>query len=146
MIHCYQETGHVQKAFSLQKEMVDMGVRPDNKTYNSLILGHLKEGKLSETKDLVDDMKAKGLIPEADTYSLLIQGHCDLKDFNGAYVWYREMLENGFLPNVCICNELSTGLRKDGRLQEAQSICSEMIANGMDNLDTNEDLSDVAKM
>lgn len=56
------------------------------------------------------------------------------------------MLENGFLPNVCICNELSTGLRKEGRLQEAQSICSEMIANGMDNLDTNEDLSDVAKM
>ncbi|KAJ6773253.1 ATPASE EXPRESSION PROTEIN 3 [Salix koriyanagi] len=145
MIHFYQEIGHVQKAFALQQEMVDMGIRPDNKTYNSLILGHLKEGKLSETKDLVDDMKVKGLIPEADTYNLLIKGHCDLKDFNGAYVWYREMLENGFLPNVCICNELSTGLRKEGSLQEAQSICSEMIANGMDDLDTNEDLSAVAK-
>ncbi|KAJ6433142.1 hypothetical protein OIU84_020210 [Salix udensis] len=145
MIHFYQEIGHVQKAFALQQEMVDMGIRPDNKTYNSLILGHLKEGKLSETKDLVDDMKVKGLIPEADTYSLLIKGHCDLKDFNGAYVWYREMLESGFLPNVCICNELSTGLRKGGSLQEAQSICSEMIANGMDDLDTNEDLSAVAK-
>ncbi|KAB5539161.1 hypothetical protein DKX38_016694 [Salix brachista] len=145
MIHFYQEIGHVQKAFALQQEMVDMGIRPDNKTYNSLILGHLKEGKLSETKDLVDDMKVKGLIPEADTYSLLIKGHCDLKDFNGAYVWYREMLENGFLPNVCICNELSTGLRNGGSLQEAQSICSEMIANGMDDLDTNEDLSAVVK-
>ncbi|CAK7325091.1 unnamed protein product [Dovyalis caffra] len=146
MIHFYQEIGHVQKAFALRQEMVDKGVRPDNMTYNSLILGCLKEGKLLETKDLVDDMKAKGLTPEADTYSMLIKGHCDLKDFNGAYFWYREMLENGFLPNVCICNDLSTGLRQRGRLQEAQIICSEMIANGMDDLNTNGELSGVAKI
>ncbi|KAL4318643.1 hypothetical protein GQ457_18G004890 [Hibiscus cannabinus] len=91
-------------------------------------------------------MKAKGLVPKADTYDLLIKGYCEHKDFIGAYPWYREMFENHFLPRLSTCKELVIGLRGQGRLQEAQIICLEMKAKGMDNWSTNEDLLAAAKI
>ncbi|XWS43470.1 hypothetical protein CRYUN_Cryun16bG0106900 [Craigia yunnanensis] len=114
-------------------------------TYTSLILGHFRRGNLSEIKNLVSDMKAKGFVPKADTYNLLIRGYCEQKDFIEAYVWYREMFENHFLPRFTTCKELMTGLRKQGRLQEAQIISSEMKAKGMDDWSSDESLSAVAK-
>jgi len=50
------------------------------------------------------------------------------------------MLENGFRPIVCIC------LEREGGLQEARIISCEMIVNGMDDLNSNEELSAVAKI
>ncbi|KAJ0007721.1 hypothetical protein Pint_30590 [Pistacia integerrima] len=146
LIHCYVQHRDLQKVLALHSEMVDQGIRPDNLTYNSLIFGFLKEGKLSEVKDLVNSMKARGLIPKADTYNILIKGYCEIKDFGGAYIWYREMLENGFLPSFGICNELTSGLKRDGRLEEVQIICSEMSAKGIDDWNITEDLSAAAKM
>ncbi|KAK3198099.1 hypothetical protein Dsin_021514 [Dipteronia sinensis] len=111
--------------------MVKQGIHPDKIT-NSLILGHLSEGKLSKVEDLVSDMKINGLNHKADTYSILVKGYCELNNFGEAYVWYREMFENGFLPSLSICNELATGLKWEGRLKEAQIISSEMSIKGMD--------------
>ncbi|KAE8654131.1 Thioredoxin superfamily protein [Hibiscus syriacus] len=132
MIHLYSEHGDVENAFSLYHKMIDQGISPDKMTYNSLILGQFKRGNLLEIKDLVGDMRSKGLVPKCDTYDLVIKGYCEHKDFIGAYTWCREMLESHFLPLFTTCNELVIGLRKEGRLQEAQIICSELKAKGMD--------------
>ncbi|KAM1514555.1 hypothetical protein ACFX10_013756 [Malus domestica] len=91
-------------------------------------------------------MKAQGLTPKADTYSLLVKGHCELKDFSGAYFWYRELFENGFLLNASTCHELTSGLQKEGRLREAEIVCSEMSAKGMNDCSSNEDLFSVANV
>ncbi|KAK0593379.1 hypothetical protein LWI29_035706 [Acer saccharum] len=120
--------------------MVEQGIHPDKMTYNSLILGHLREGKLSKVEDLVSDMKIKGLNPKADTYSILVKGYCELNNFGEAYIWYREMFENGFHPSLSICNELTTSLKQVGRLKEAQIISSEMSIKGMDAHIINEDM------
>ncbi|KAJ0078231.1 hypothetical protein Patl1_36633 [Pistacia atlantica] len=147
-IHCYVLHRDLQKVLALHSEMVDRGIRPDKVTNNGLIFGFLKEGKESEVKDVVDYMKARGLIPKADTYTykMLIKGYCELKNFGGTYIWYKEMLENGFLPSIGICNELTTGLKRDGRLEEVQIICSEMSAERTDDCNITEDLSAAAKM
>ncbi|KAJ0013389.1 hypothetical protein Pint_21886 [Pistacia integerrima] len=112
LMHCYVLHRDLQKILALHSEMVDRGIHPD---------------------------KARGLIPKADTYNILIKGYCELNYFVGAYIWYRETLENGFLPSFGICNELIAGLKRDGRLEEVQIICSEMSAKGMDDWNITED-------
>ena len=56
------------------------------------------------------------------------------------------MFENGLLPDISSCNELVSGLKMQGRLQETHIICSEISIKGIDHWFTNEDLSAVAKM
>ena len=85
------------------------------------------------------------MVPKANTYNILVKGHCERKDFTRAYVWYREMADNSFLLNACTCNELTIGLPKEGRLQEAQIVYSEMKVKLMDDWSTANDLSAVAK-
>ncbi|KAE8687100.1 hypothetical protein F3Y22_tig00111022pilonHSYRG00027 [Hibiscus syriacus] len=140
LIHLYAEHVNVKNAFSLHHEMVDRGICPDKMTYNSMIMGQFNKGNLLEIKDLIGDIKAKGLVPKADTYELLIKGYFEHKDFIGAYLWYREMFENCFLPRFSTCKELVIGLRGKGKLQEAQIICSKMKAKGTDNWRSDEDL------
>ncbi|CAL0310501.1 unnamed protein product [Lupinus luteus] len=133
MIYCYAEEGNVSKAMSLHQQMVDQGVDADKVTYNCLILAYLRDRRASEVKHLVDDMKAKGLVPKADTYNILIKGHCDLKDFNGAYFWYREMFDWGMLLNANLCYQLISGLGEEGMLQEAQFVSSELSSRELNN-------------
>ncbi|KAL9332050.1 hypothetical protein ACSQ67_001660 [Phaseolus vulgaris] len=122
MIYSYAEYGNVLKAVSLHQQMLDQGVDSDKVTYNCLILAYLRDRRVSEIKHIVDDMKAKGLVPKADTYNILVKGHCDLKDFNGAYFWYREMTDGGLLLNARMCSLLISGLREEGMLLEAQIV------------------------
>jgi pentatricopeptide repeat protein len=126
MIYGYAEDGNVLKATSMHQQMVDQGVDSDKVTYNCLILAHLRDRRVSEIKHIFDDMKAKGLVPKTDTYKILVKGHCDLKDFNGAYFWYREMFDAGFILNDRICYQLISGLREEGMLHEAQIVSSEL--------------------
>lgn len=90
-------------------------------------------------------MIAKGLAPNDDTFNTLIEGHCKLKDLDGAYMWYKEMLKVGFLPCFSACNELLSGLRCEGRLKEAEIISSEMSVKGVDRLSLHEDASAAPK-
>nr|GMD54855.1 3-dehydroquinate synthase, chloroplastic [Ipomoea batatas] len=145
LIYCYALHGEVGKSFALRNKMEEQGIHADKMTYNSLILGHLKKGECQEARDLVDTMKARGIVPNSNTYNTLISGHCKLKDFDGAYIWYREMFENGFLPVISICTELISGLKAEGKSKEAQTICSEMSAKGLDEWSSNEDFSVVSE-
>ncbi|KAJ0807937.1 putative tetratricopeptide-like helical domain superfamily [Helianthus annuus] len=126
LIRFYEEVGFVEKVFALHREMINNGVVPDRMTYNSLIIGYLKERKIHESKDVIDQMKAAGLDPKADTYDTMIKGLCDIAMFSEGYVWYREMVANGYFPNVSVARELRTGLEEEGKLQEVQIMDSEM--------------------
>ncbi|KAI3471986.1 hypothetical protein Pfo_028674 [Paulownia fortunei] len=131
--------GHIQKANNLCSEMLNLGIPPDKMTYNSLIMGRLKE-EICRARDLFGDMIAKGLAPNDATFNTLIEGHCKLKDFDGGHMWYKEMLKIGFLPSISVCDELLSGLREEGRFKEAEIISSEMSIKGVDE-SLHEDLS-----
>ncbi|OMO68217.1 hypothetical protein COLO4_29826 [Corchorus olitorius] len=134
LIDGYCTVGKLKDAFRFYDEMVEGETRPTIVTYNTLMNGLCKKGR------------TKGLGPKADTYNLLIGEYCEQKDFVGAYFWYREMFENNFLPSFTACNELVIGLREQGRLQEADIICSEMKAKGMDDSSSDEGVAAVAKV
>ncbi|KAL0338572.1 UNVERIFIED_CONTAM: Pentatricopeptide repeat-containing protein, mitochondrial [Sesamum angustifolium] len=119
------------------KEMSHWNLTPDR----ILDYGALERGNVQGARDLFDDMMAKGLAPSDGIFNTLIEGHCKLKDFEGAYMWYKEMLKIGFLPCISVCNELLSGLRAEGRFQEAEIICSEMSIKGVDDLRLQDDLS-----
>ncbi|EFH47770.1 hypothetical protein ARALYDRAFT_350399 [Arabidopsis lyrata subsp. lyrata] len=141
VLHCYAVHGDMDKAFNLQKQMIEKSIGLDKTTYNSLILGQLKVGKLCEVRSLIDEMKAREMEPEADTYDIIVKGHCEMKDYMGAYVWYREMQEKGLLLDVCIGDELVSGLKEEWRSKEAENVISEMNGRKLGDVIVDEDLS-----
>ncbi|XP_047333930.1 pentatricopeptide repeat-containing protein At5g12100, mitochondrial-like [Impatiens glandulifera] len=146
LVHTFVELGDVESAYLWHDKMVAEGIEHDKMTFNSLIKACFIEGKLVGVRDVLEDMKGAGLILKADTYSILIKGHCDLMDFNGAYCWYREMQEKGFLLSVSVCNELICGLKEEGKIEEVETICSQMSMKIIEKWDSNEDdLSTTAK-
>jgi pentatricopeptide repeat protein len=146
VLHCYAVHGDMEKAFNLQKQMIEKSIGLDKTTYNSLILGQLKVGKLCEVRSLIDEMNAREMEPEADTYNIIVKGHCEVKDYMSAYVWYREMQEKGFLLDVCIGNELVSGLKEEWRSKEAEIVISEMNGRMLGDVTVDEDLSATEKL
>ncbi|GLT93418.1 hypothetical protein SLE2022_112120 [Rubroshorea leprosula] len=139
--------GMVEKAEWVLKKEIENGLAPDVVLYNTMVSEYCRIGDVNGAIWTVDQFEKHQLRPNCITFNLLVnKAHCELKDFNGAYARHREMFENGFLLNFSICSELVTGLRKEGMLQEARIICSEMSSRGMDGWRTYEDLFAVAKV
>ncbi|KAF5187422.1 Pentatricopeptide repeat-containing protein [Thalictrum thalictroides] len=142
-IRCHAKYGDAQKAFTLHQEMVEKGIH-NRMSYNSLIMGHCREGNVLQAIQHFFGMEARGIVPISVTYSILIEGHCRSNDFCGAYDWCKEMLAKGFVPSVSICNELITGLENEGKLQQAELLGHELSEKGSFGCIGSSDLSAVA--
>ncbi|GFY82705.1 nucleotide-diphospho-sugar transferases superfamily protein [Actinidia rufa] len=116
------------------------GILPNAQIYHILINSHCTAGKLKDAFRFLDEMLRKEIVPTVVTYNAFIHGLCKKNRVAEA-----EEL-NGYLPDIGSCNELVSGLRKQGRLQETHLICSEMSSKGIDDWCTDDDLSAVAKM
>lgn len=127
LIDCYVKHGDIEKANSLCTEMFNNGILLDKTAYHSLIAGCL-EG----ATDLFNNRIGKGLAPSDNTFNMLIQGHCKMNDIEGAFMWYKEMLKMGLHPSVSACNILLSGLKQEGRLEEAEIVCSGMSMKDVD--------------
>lgn len=55
--------------------MVNRGLTPDIKTYNTLILSYCKELKLRESRLLLHEMIGRGICPDDFTCRVLIEGY-----------------------------------------------------------------------
>ncbi|KAF3955075.1 hypothetical protein CMV_019672 [Castanea mollissima] len=164
LISGYSNVVNVQKCLSLYENLKKLSIKPTLNTYHPLISACSEEDMLLADY-LFYEMLGMGFSPDGVVYNAIIhsyakygdvqilqkafalhrEGHCERKDFTGAYVWYRDMADNGFLLNACTCNKLTAGLRREGRLREAQIVCSEMKVKLMDDWSTADDLSAVAK-
>ncbi|KAL0011889.1 hypothetical protein SO802_006997 [Lithocarpus litseifolius] len=106
IIHSYAKYGDVQKAFALHREMIDRGIHADKMTYDSLIVGNFREGKLSGVKDLVNDLKRCLVWLSSQHHNLSTKSIADLRkegrsDVEEANFWQAE-LHNGVLAVVRI--------------------------------------------
>ncbi|XP_047329305.1 pentatricopeptide repeat-containing protein At5g12100, mitochondrial-like [Impatiens glandulifera] len=114
--------GRLCEAELIMRDMENRKIIPNAQIYNSLIMANIEERKMEDAKRIVEEMKGRGLLPNEDTYCILIKGHCGVKDFVGAYGWYRELIQNGLVLNMAVCNELICGLREEGMESEILSI------------------------
>ncbi|PIA59146.1 hypothetical protein AQUCO_00400184v1 [Aquilegia coerulea] len=87
------------------------GLKPNTTTYNSLIGGFCKVGKVSEAKDLSKDMLACGLCnndrfaawkPDIVVYSIILDGMCKTGQLFEAKELFDSLLTKDLRPDVDI--------------------------------------------
>ena len=81
MINGYRHTAglkNLDRAFSLFREMISGGVKPNAVTYNILVDGLCKDGRIRCARLLLTEMQAAGLAPNLVTCASLLDGYAKM--------------------------------------------------------------------
>ncbi|KAF8369843.1 hypothetical protein HHK36_032133 [Tetracentron sinense] len=71
------DSGRLKEAVELFEEMVSkVQVMPDALTYNVLVNGFCREGKVDQARKIMDFMRKNGCCPNIFNYSALMNGFC----------------------------------------------------------------------
>jgi pentatricopeptide repeat domain-containing protein 1/leucine-rich PPR motif-containing protein len=81
----------VDKAMNLFEEMQSKKITPDAVTYNSLIDGLFKSGKISFALELVDEMHDRGQPADVITYNSLLHALCKNHQLDKAIAFVNKM-------------------------------------------------------
>ncbi|PPD77293.1 hypothetical protein GOBAR_DD25779 [Gossypium barbadense] len=123
-----KNSGTLDSAIHIFREMPNRGCPPDSYTYGTLINGLCKFGKLMDAKVLFEEMKMRDCSPSVITYSSLIHGLCQSNNINEALDLLEEMKNNGMEPNVFTYSSLMDGLCKDSRSSKAMELLETMVS------------------
>ncbi|XLU58242.1 hypothetical protein S245_052890, partial [Arachis hypogaea] len=75
-------------------------IDPNIFTYNILIDGLCKSGRLIDAKEIFQDLSVKGYRPNVRTYNIMINGLCKEGLFEEALALLSKMEGNGCLPDA----------------------------------------------
>ena len=107
--------------------MKERGVFPDIVTYNTLLGGWVRSGKLEEARKVFDEMPRLSLAPNSITYSMMIKGYVTKNEVEEALKLYGEMVDKGIRPTEQTYTALLPGLCGEARrLEEAKKLLAEM--------------------
>ncbi|CAK9181861.1 unnamed protein product [Ilex paraguariensis] len=156
-----KNSGTIDAAVRIFREMPNRGCTPDSYTYGTLINGLCRSGKISDAKEIFTEMDAKGCSPTVVTYTSLIHGLCQSNNLDEAMGSFKEMkikdiepnFSNGWslqgwtqsqamelleimvqkrhVPNMITYSTLIHGLCKEGKLREAVEILDRMKLQGL---------------
>ncbi|XP_040956009.1 putative pentatricopeptide repeat-containing protein At1g12700, mitochondrial [Gossypium hirsutum] len=104
--------------FSVLGKMMKLGVRPDVVTLFTLINGLCNQSKICEAVSLFDKMIGHGYRPNLIVYTTILNGLC-------------KMEERGFEPDIIAYNTVIDSLCKNGLLNEALNLFSEVKVKGI---------------
>lgn len=122
-----KNSGTMDSAIRIFREMPNHGCIPDTYTYGTLINGLCKIGKINEAKELLKEMEMKDCSPSVVTYTCLIHGLCQLNNLDEAMAFLQEMEAKKIIPNVYTYSSLINGLCKNGRSSEAMELLEVMV-------------------
>lgn len=123
-----KNSGTMDSAIRIFREMPNHGCIPDTYTYGTLINGLCRIGKISEAKELLKEMETKGCSPSVVTYTSLIHGLCQLNNLDEAMALLQEMEAKSIIANVYTYSSLMDGLCKNGRSSESMELLEVMIS------------------
>ncbi|KAM7510799.1 hypothetical protein LguiB_009674 [Lonicera macranthoides] len=122
-----KNSGTMDAALHIFREMPNRGCTPDSYTYGTLISGLCRLGKIAEAKELFTEMNVKGCSPSVVTYTSLIHGLCQLTNLDEAMGLLEEMKNGGIEPNVYTYSTLMDGLCKGGHSSKAMELLEIMV-------------------
>lgn len=125
-----KNSGTMDSAIKIFREMPNRGYPPDSYTYGTLINGFCRFRKLNEAKELFKEMKVKGCLPSVVTYTSLINGLSQSQNLDDALEYLEEMTCKGIHPNVFTYSSLMDGLCKSGYTLKAVELLEVMIGKG----------------
>jgi pentatricopeptide repeat protein len=129
IIKGYCMNGDVDRAFDVLKDMQRERVfAPDEILYNSLLDGCVRQNRVEQALQLVEDMKDSGTAPSNYTLSILIKLLGRSRQLNQAFDLVEKLCsENGFRPNVQVYTCLMQACIQNRKLDQALEIHNTMI-------------------
>ena len=127
MINRYRKNKRVDEAMSLFKEMLCRNLTLNTVTYNSLIDGLCKSGRISYVQEFLDQMHASGHHPDILTYNILLDSLCKSQHLDEAIDFFQQVVGKGICASVITCTILIDGLCKGGRLKTTQEFFQHLL-------------------
>ncbi|KAJ4820607.1 Pentatricopeptide repeat-containing protein [Rhynchospora pubera] len=116
-------SGYVDKALRLFRGMAEV----DACSYNIIIDGLCKNGKLRDAKELFDEMPKRSIEATVMSFTTVIHWFLKSGDVGGAMEMFSEMCKRGISPNKVTYSSLIDGLCKEGQSIMAYDLLNRMI-------------------
>ncbi|RZC59707.1 hypothetical protein C5167_007013 [Papaver somniferum] len=133
------------------REMIDRGLEANIVTYNVLLNGICRrtvlhpethfEGIIQKAENLLDEMQKRGIEPDVTSYSIILHVYSRAHKPDLSLDKLCSMKEKGIFPTVGTYSSVIKCLCSCGRLEDAEEILNEMVANGMGDLSCTPSLS-----
>lgn len=122
----------VDQGFRFFKEMSQIGCQPDVVTYNTLVDGLCRAGKVRIAHNLLKGMLTKGpeLNPNVVTYTTLVRGYCEKRLVSEALGVFEEMIRCGLKPTPITYNTLIQGLCEAKELDKIKEVLQGTVGDG----------------
>ncbi|GAA0165402.1 hypothetical protein LIER_20813 [Lithospermum erythrorhizon] len=114
----------VDRGYRFFMEMEKFGCEGDVVTYNTIVDGLCRAGKVGIARNVLRGMSRKGLdlSPNVVTYTTLIRGYCGKGLIDEASDVYEEMITRGIMPNEVTYNTLIPGLCEAHKLDRVKEV------------------------
>ena len=100
------EKGKMERAMSAARDMMNLGIEPDVRTFTTLIKGWCKVGKMSLAMHVTKVMLRMGLYPNEFTYARLIEGYCQQHEMMTAKRLVESMIKVNLIPDIITLNQI----------------------------------------
>lgn len=127
LIRGFVKNSMIDEAFRMFREMDKFKCEPDLVTYNTIIDGLCRAGKVSIARNVVNGMhnKCESLRPNVVSYTTLMRGYCGKREIEEALDVLKEMVGKGIKPNQFTYNTIIKGLCETQKLYLVKEILDE---------------------
>ncbi|KAK9728508.1 hypothetical protein K7432_000990 [Basidiobolus ranarum] len=117
----------MESALKMFDRMVNFGIKPSTRTFNSLLNGYIKHHNIASAEKLYnEDMKKYEVTPDVVTINILIKGYMQTGDLDSAVKAFDSLAEYGIRPATATFNTLITGFGNAQEMQRVMEIYSQM--------------------
>uniref|UniRef100_A0ACD6ABG4 Uncharacterized protein n=1 Tax=Avena sativa TaxID=4498 RepID=A0ACD6ABG4_AVESA len=128
MLNLYRKAGRHQEASSLFGRMKEHGIMPGKISFNSMINAYAASGLHEEAETAFQEMRSRGHVPDSLTYLALIRAYSEGRCYSKAEETIHMMQRSSDIaaPSSLHFNHIIFAFLKEGRIDEARRICSQM--------------------
>ncbi|XP_010257752.1 PREDICTED: pentatricopeptide repeat-containing protein At3g14580, mitochondrial-like [Nelumbo nucifera] len=125
------ECDKLDAAFALLDEFPKQGLRPNVKTYSTLMHYLCEHGRVDEAFKLSERMDREGCHPDTITFNILIQGLCKQGRVDEGKELLDRMRLKGCYPDLGSYQQVLYGLLSSGKFVEAKCFIEWMVSKGV---------------
>lgn len=120
----------IDTTIKLLERMIEHGCTPNINTYDALIAGFCKEGRLEEAQFLVCHMRERGISPNEDVHISLVNCCCKLGMYKEALLMVDTMVECSHLLHLESYKQLICGLFDERNVEKAKTVFCSLLRCG----------------
>lgn len=109
-----------------------LGVSPGVKSFNLILKGYVKGGRVDDAWAMINEMESKGNVkPDIDSYNVVLGGYLESGKKSGFDMVAKQVVERGLDPNLVTYNHRIMRYCKSKECVRAKKLLDEMISKGV---------------